>query len=213
MANALNLMNDSPSIPTRPSLLERLKRHDDSESWQRFYDTYWRLIFNFARKQGLAEQDAEEVVQETLIATARQLPGFRYDPSRCAFKSWLLGLTHGKVVDVLRRQYRRQAREAPLEELPPDAGVEGLPAPAELQSLWDEEWRRHLWDKASERVRAKGKVSDAQWQVFDYSDRQGKSAVETAKATGYHVLSVPVIGFRVRRLMKAELKRLENEIV
>jgi hypothetical protein len=38
------------SIPTRQSLLNRLKDWGDQSSWQDFFDTYWQLIYNVAIK-------------------------------------------------------------------------------------------------------------------------------------------------------------------
>lgn len=42
------------SVPlTRQTLLSRLRDWQDQEGWQEFFDTYWRLIYNVARKAGL----------------------------------------------------------------------------------------------------------------------------------------------------------------
>ena len=40
-------------IPTRRSLLIRLKDLADQESWKQFFDTYWKLIYTTARRAGL----------------------------------------------------------------------------------------------------------------------------------------------------------------
>ena len=40
------VMPDTDSIPTRQSLLARLKDVADQESWREFFDTYWRLIMS-----------------------------------------------------------------------------------------------------------------------------------------------------------------------
>src|SRR5215471_18527534 len=42
-------------IPTSSSLLGRLKNWDDQASWQRFADTYHKLIYKTALKAGLTE--------------------------------------------------------------------------------------------------------------------------------------------------------------
>ncbi|MCI0541811.1 MAG: hypothetical protein L0Z50_41980, partial [Verrucomicrobiales bacterium] len=68
---------------TRRTLVDRLKDLDDQRSWQDFFDTYWRLIYGTARKAGLTESEAEEVVQETVITMARKMNDFQYDPQRC----------------------------------------------------------------------------------------------------------------------------------
>ena len=58
-------------IPTRRSLLGRLKDWRDNESWEDFFNTYWKLIYAFAIKRGLTHQEAEETVQEIFIAIWR----------------------------------------------------------------------------------------------------------------------------------------------
>ncbi|HXJ61352.1 MAG TPA: hypothetical protein VNU68_32310, partial [Verrucomicrobiae bacterium] len=63
-----------PFLPTRQSLLSRLKAWDDHESWRDFFDTYWRLIYGLAIKSGLTNAEAEDVVQETLLAVAKEMP-------------------------------------------------------------------------------------------------------------------------------------------
>ena len=68
-------MNDADSIPTRQSLLARLKDCGDQESWREFFDTYWRLIHATAVRAGLTETEAQEVVQEVMIAAAKKMPG------------------------------------------------------------------------------------------------------------------------------------------
>ena len=49
---------------TRESLVGRLVNLDDRARWQEFFDTYWRLIYSVARKAGLTDAEAQDVVQE-----------------------------------------------------------------------------------------------------------------------------------------------------
>jgi DNA-directed RNA polymerase specialized sigma24 family protein len=72
------MMHETDSIPTRQSLLARLKDWGDQKSWREFFDTYWRLIHTTALKAGLVETEAEEVVQEVMIAAAKKMPDFTY---------------------------------------------------------------------------------------------------------------------------------------
>ncbi len=51
---------------------------------------FGKLVRDFAIPAGLTDTGADEVVQETAIAMARHLPGYRYDPKVCRFKTWLL---------------------------------------------------------------------------------------------------------------------------
>ena len=79
-------------IPTRESLLSRLKDWGDGDSWQEFFETYRRLIYGTARKAGLTDAEAQDIVQETVISVAKNIEGFRYDPAVCSFKTWIMPL-------------------------------------------------------------------------------------------------------------------------
>ena len=69
-------------LPTRQSLLTRLRDLQDQDGWREFFDTYWRLIYNVARKSGLDDLEAQEVVQSTFIYLTRRMAKFRYEPVR-----------------------------------------------------------------------------------------------------------------------------------
>jgi RNA polymerase sigma-70 factor (ECF subfamily) len=97
-------MQDDELIPTRQSLLERLKDLGNSSDWQEFFDTYWRLVYGVARKAGLTDSEAQEVVQETMIAATKNLPTFQYNPAIGSFKAWLLNMTRWRIADQLRKR-------------------------------------------------------------------------------------------------------------
>src|SRR5438874_12803907 len=87
----------SNMIPTRWTLIQRLKKWDDEESWREFFDTYWKLVYGTALKAGLTEVEAQEVVQETVISVCRNIGNFRATPEACSFKGLLLQLTRWSI--------------------------------------------------------------------------------------------------------------------
>src|ERR1044071_7026683 len=91
-------------IPTRASLLHRLKNWQDDASWRTFFDTYWKLIYGVARKSGLSDAEAQDVVQETLISVAKHIPSFKYDPAIGSFKTWLLNMTRWRIIGQFRKR-------------------------------------------------------------------------------------------------------------
>ena len=99
-------------IPTRRSLLSRLRDLGDQESWSDFFHSYWRLIYEVALKAGLSDADAQEVVQETVISVAKQMPGFKYDRAKGSFKNWLQNTTRWRIQDQLRKRPRGAVVEA-----------------------------------------------------------------------------------------------------
>lgn len=93
-------------LPTHASLLARIKDLSEDDSWLEFFETYWKLIYNTALRQGLTSTEAQEVVQETMIYLSKTMPGFSYDPSRGSFKSWLRNATQWRINDQLRKRPR-----------------------------------------------------------------------------------------------------------
>src|SRR5687767_7355300 len=139
---------EEDSLPTRRSLLSRLRDVDDNASWRTFFERYWRLIYNVARKSGLSDDAAQDIVQETVIAVARKMPEFRYDPEKGSFKQWLLLITRRRIHDQLRRLYR-SARTADARRGVPEGGAEDLPSAepppdARIAAAWEEEWRENV---------------------------------------------------------------------
>ncbi len=69
-------------LPTRHSLLARLKDWEDQASWREFFDTYWQLIYAVARKAGLSDAEAQDTVQETVLTVAKKVGDFKAQPNR-----------------------------------------------------------------------------------------------------------------------------------
>src|SRR5438874_1149320 len=119
-------MPDQPFDPiaTRHSLLNRLKDWGDQTSWQEFFDTYAQLIYNVACKAGLSDVEAQEVVQETIIAVARKIGEFKADRAHGSFGAWLMQLTRWRITD----QWRKRGKVGQASGLSGDSGTPGLPS-------------------------------------------------------------------------------------
>src|SRR5437016_13092558 len=157
-------------LPTRQSLLWRLRDWQDQTSWRDFFDTYWRLIYNVARKSGFADAEAQDVVQITFIYLSRRMPNFRYDASRGSFKSWLRVVTRSRIsVHRRKSQAGQPLFREPLPDSEHEVAWEEIPDPAAdaLDEIWQREWEEHLLKAALRRVRAK--VSSQQLLIFRLS--------------------------------------------
>src|SRR6267143_2400092 len=101
-------MRTSGLFATRRSLVDRLENWDDRKHWQEFFDAYWKLIYSAARKSGLTDAEAQEVVQETVITVAKKIGKLRYDPAAGSFKGWLLNITRWRIADQFRKRVPSQ---------------------------------------------------------------------------------------------------------
>jgi len=194
-------------LPTRRSLLGRLADWEDQDSWRDFFDTYWRLIYSTALRAGLTETEAEDVVQETVVAVAKAMHDFKYDPARCAFKTWLRVLCNRRIADHFRKRARQvESREEAREDL-----LESLPDPASLEPdpQWDEDWEQNLLRAAKERV--KEQVAAQTYQVYDYHVLQEQSVRDTCKALGVNAAQVYLAKHRVGRLLQKQVEELRSK--
>lgn len=207
------MKNSDQSIPTRESLLNRLKDWRDQESWQDFFDTYWRLIFNVAVKAGLTAAEAQDVVQETIVSVAKVIPEFKYNPALGSFKGFLLHITRWRIADHLRKRPREFSLAAPqTSDEPGTAAIERIPDPAgfDLENLWDQEWQENLAQAALERV--KRRVNPKQYQLFDLYVRKNWSVEEITKTMDVTVHQVYTAKSRISALLKKEVQILEAKV-
>jgi RNA polymerase sigma-70 factor (ECF subfamily) len=197
-------------IPTRRSLLSRLRNWDDQEAWRVFFDTYWKLIYNAAVRAGLNEAEAQDVVQETVIGISRKIPEFVYDPAKGSFKTWLMRQTTWRIAGQLRKRLPVDAPATPRTAGKTTA-MERVPDPAipALESLWDEEWENNLVDAAFRRVRSK--VDAKQLQIYDLCVRKRWPASKVAQDLRVGTARVYLAKHRVGNLLKKELLDLKRK--
>lgn len=205
-------MSNAPEfLPTRQSLLSRLRDWDDAESWKDFFDTYWKLIYSAARRSGLTDAEAQDVVQETVLSTAKKLPQFQYDPRKGSFKGWLLQLTSWQILGQLRKRYPKEVISEGAREDGASTGVMEKvvdPAGLELEEVWDQEWGKHLMDTAVSNV--KKAVNPKHYQIFDLCMSKNMPVSQVAKAMNVNRAQVYLVKYRVGRLIEKELARLQQ---
>jgi len=198
------------TIPTRASLLGRLKDWQDQSSWQEFFDTYWQLIYRVAVKRGLSDSEAQDVVQETMVTVAKQMPDFHYDPSRGSFKAWLLNQTRWRIADHFRSRARFPAALSDQDDCDSDTKViDKIPDETDqkLTTLWEAEWEKNIYDAALSRV--KRRLDPERFQIFDLYVNKQWPPDRVAETLGIPVNQVYLAKHRITDAIKAEVRRLE----
>ncbi len=185
-------------LPTRASLLSRL-RDCQNDSWQEFFELYWKLIYNTARRYGLSDAEAQDVVQDTMIGVSRNIPSFRYEPERCSFKTWLMNLILWRIKD----QVRKRRTHEPL------AQAVNIPDEQEFLQQWEKDWQKNLMSAAVERVKIR--VSPQVFQIFDFCVLQKKGVAETAEVLGVSKARVYLANHRVTNRIMKEIDRLKEQ--
>ncbi len=206
------MKDEDELIPTRASLLSRLKDWQDETSWKVFFDTYWKLIYNAAIKAGLSDAEAQDVVQETVITVFKTIPDFQYKAAGGSFKSWLLQLTAWRIGDQFRNRQRNIQRVNRLaDSTARTATVEGVPDPAGsgMEAIWDEEWEQNLMNAATERV--KRAVDPKQYQIFDLYVLKNWPARKVASTLKVNLGRVYLAKHRIGTMIRKEIKYLHTK--
>jgi RNA polymerase sigma-70 factor (ECF subfamily) len=185
-------------LPTRESLLSRLKETSADESWREFFETYWKLIYSNARRAGLTNNEAQDVVQETMIALNTHIHSFRVNSELGSFKTWLWHITRSKIVDQLRHRRKDEVIEEALRR-----EVE-----EKVQVSWDNEWQLNVAEEALRRVQ--NQANPRMVQAFATYVIQGKPMAETTKLLEMNAAAVYVACMRMKRLIKKEAEKIQK---
>lgn len=102
----------------------------DEAAFDELYRQYGPACYGLARRLLADDGLAQDVVQEVFVAFWQRPE--RYDPSRGRLAGWLLGITHHRAVDLVRREQGHRRRRAPVEELTAVPDAVDVPEQAEL---------------------------------------------------------------------------------
>jgi RNA polymerase sigma-70 factor (ECF subfamily) len=184
---------------TSISLLERLRRAEDHEGWERFFRLYAPLVYAWGRKAGGTDADSEDLCQEVFLVLREQLPKFQYDTNR-SFRNWFYTVTRNKWRELKRRQARRAA-------LPLDGVDEPSVAASDLFA--EQEYRRYLVHRALELAQAD--FAERTYRIFVEHVIFDRPANEVARQFGVERDVVYAAKYRILRKLRAELAGLIDE--
>jgi len=179
---------------TSISLLQQLRQAPGAEAWERFVRLYTPLLFAWARRRGLEQHDAEDLVQDVLIVLVRKLPEFQYQPGR-SFRGWMRTILLNKW-----RDRRVGGKAAPL-----DSGVEPE-APPDDNAFEEREYRLYVLGQALRMMVADFEV--ATWQACWETVVCGRSAQDVAAELGITVNAVYLAKSRVLARLRRDLDGL-----
>lgn len=198
-------MGNSPT--TRPSLLVRLRNARDIQAWTQFVELYGPLLYGFARKHGLQDADAADLMQEVLRSVAGAVGRLEYDPQRGSFRGWLFTVVRNKLRNFLSDQKRHVQGSG-------DTAAQNLLAEVaapedDLAEHWEREYESRLFAWAAERVR--GEFEETTWRAFWQTAVEGKGAKAAADSLTISVGAVYVAKSRVLARLREQIQQLQVE--
>ena len=185
---------------TSESLLFRLQQHANSDeidqsAWESFVGLYTPLLLHWARKVGLKQPDAADLIQEVLAIVFRRLPDLKYD-RQGSFRGWLRTVTLNK--------YRERLRIKTLPLVDESASfVEGLASVPQAESTWDLDYGRLLLIQAMDKMQCD--FEPATWQALLAVMRENLSVEQASKQHNVSPWTIYSARSRLMRRLRDQL--------
>jgi RNA polymerase sigma-70 factor (ECF subfamily) len=186
---------------TPVSLLKRLHglpQMETTAAWSEFLELYTPILFRWARRLGLQQSDAADLVQDVFVVLVRRLPEFEYDPKK-SFRAWLRTILVNRWRDAGRRA-------AVLVEHVGHPALDELNDPHEMPDFAETEYREMLMRRALELMQREFKPTT--WKACWEQLVEGRPAADVARDLGLTVNAVYVARSRVLRRLREYLDQL-----
>lgn len=197
-------VDDSPL--TRASLLVQLRDGDNSDAWHEFLRLYGPVVYGFARKRGLQDADAADLMQDVLRSVSSAIGRLDYDRKQGTFRGWLFTITRNKVFNFLSA---RRIRPQGSGDTTTNKLLDTHPAAVDGADTWELEYQRRLAAIAMEQVKAE--FQESTWRAFWLTAVEGQSAGDVAQQLKMSSGAVYVAKSRVLARLKQEVDTLRRQ--
>ncbi|HPF41243.1 MAG TPA: sigma-70 family RNA polymerase sigma factor [Phycisphaerae bacterium] len=186
---------------TRPSLIATLGEGPEGQSaWREFFSRYGPAIYRVARLRGLCDEDADDIVQQVMVAISSHIGDFQYDRDRGRFRHWVRTIAENKIRQNARRGTLPVASEADVAGCPDDG--------PSIEDVWKREWQLQdiLWclDQASD------DISPRRMEAFRLYAIDGLPASEVASRLDMSVGHVYVVRHLVLNMIRRRIRDLDD---
>jgi RNA polymerase sigma factor (sigma-70 family) len=178
---------------TRASLIVRLADAQNVQAWDEFARLYQPVVYRLALRRGFQHADAEELVQEVMLAVARAVEGWVPDQDRGRFRDWLHRIARNLMINFLTRR-KHQVWGTGKSDMQQVLEAKSQ-AEAAMTQMFDVEFRREGFRWAANQVQKE--VKQNTWQAFWMSTIDDVPVAEVARQLGMSVGSVYIARSRV----------------
>ena len=158
-------------------------------------------IFEFARRQGLTHEDAEDVAQEVFLRVCREEFLEKADRQKGKFRTLLLAVTRHVILQF--RRYELSERRDRRRQI--SLGDFDVPADAPADEEFDRLWVKNLVTQSMERLKDDPMIRALKMQM------EGRSYQEIAEALGKSVSDVTNYIHRAKDRLRRQIEELISE--
>ena len=157
-------------IPTTSTTLLRDIAQDTQHArWAEFVARYRPMMEAFMRER-FPSLDADDAIQETLVAVCRVMPSYQYDPdAKGHFRNYLTGILRHRALRMLGEENRRAKLVSDVRR----DGGEACPQTATDPD--DATWRESLFETALCQFLSDPSVADRTKRIFERTAINGES--------------------------------------
>jgi len=192
-----------PKIPeTSTTLLRDLAQDSRHARWGEFVARYRPMMETYMHTR-FPMVDADDAIQETLIALIKVFPVYHYSPEETgAFHNYLTGILRHRALRMIECESRRLDKELKYQE------IEGLSASGGNK---DDglSWRESVFEIALQQLLADESINDRTKQVFVRVAVNGEKPESVAESFGITRNSVD----QMKARMKDRLRELANALM
>ncbi|HET6422652.1 MAG TPA: sigma-70 family RNA polymerase sigma factor [Planctomycetaceae bacterium] len=197
-------VDDSPL--TRASLLVQLRDGENTAAWHEFVRLYGPVVYGFARKRGLQDADAADLMQDVLRSVSSAIGRLDYDRQQGTFRGWLFTITRNKVFNFLSA---RRIRPQSSGDTATNRLLETHPEAVDGADVWELEYQRRLAALAMDKVQTEFQTST--WQAFWQTAVEGRAVTDVSQELNLSPGAVYVAKSRVLARLKQEVDQLRRQ--
>jgi RNA polymerase sigma-70 factor (ECF subfamily) len=187
-------------METSLSLLARLRRSPESETWSRLVVLYAPLIRAWLRKYDVQDSDADDLLQEVLLAVSKDVSKFDHGGHPGAFRGWLKAILVNRLREFWRGRDRRPQVRGGSDI---DARLVQLDDPSsEMSQIWDREHDEFVLRQLL--TLAEPRFAPNTWKAFCRVALEGAKADVVAAEMGISLNAVCLAKSRVIRRLRQE---------
>lgn len=190
---------------TRSSLIAQVRSPEDREAWDQFVVIYRPVIYRMARRRGMQDADAQDLVQAVLVRVAGAIQSWEKSGPETKFRHWLRRVARNAIATAFSRK-------------PRDAGVGGSEMldllaeqpgnAADIERELANESMREKYLRAASVVEAD--VDADTWRAFELTVVKGQPCEKVANLLGKSVGTVYAARSRIMRRLREQVHRLQE---
>ena len=201
--------DDNPTILrtiTNTQLLDDLRNPGNETVWQQFVNRYMPMIVKYAVRAGLRSADADDAAQQTMIAFCTAYQQGKYDREKGRLRFWLYGIARNQIKSVFKRRAKQEVQV--VEDTAQTDFFARQPDEADLEKVWEEEWREAVLRQCLEEVHREFDAKSI--EAFELFAWKGLPAQEVAERLDMTPNAVFIVKSRILKRIRELVPDMEK---